>query len=171
MKLLIIQTSPTHTASTLLVNAIYGLIPELHDKKIMFDQLEDSDSENIIVLKRHDDIDVLIDKYDKLYKLIFICSERKDLDIVIDVKYRKYTNVVIFDYNELNETINNELLIIVNTIYNKVKYLLSDIKLNKITCIERIKSMNTRYEEIKNNSFDYIDDFFGLHGSHRNRIY
>ena len=34
MKLLIIQTSPFHTASTFLVNAIYGLIPELIDKKI-----------------------------------------------------------------------------------------------------------------------------------------
>jgi len=35
MKLLIIQTSPKHTASTLLVNAIYGLIPELYNKKII----------------------------------------------------------------------------------------------------------------------------------------
>lgn len=33
MKTLIIQTSPQHTASTFLVNAIYGMIPELFDKK------------------------------------------------------------------------------------------------------------------------------------------
>ena len=36
---MIIQTSPAHTASTFLVNAIYGLIPELFDKKIIFDEL------------------------------------------------------------------------------------------------------------------------------------
>ena len=35
MKTLIIQTSPYHTASTFLVNAIYGLIPELSNKKII----------------------------------------------------------------------------------------------------------------------------------------
>jgi hypothetical protein len=39
MKTMIIQTSPTHTASTFLVNAIYGLITELFDKKIIFDEL------------------------------------------------------------------------------------------------------------------------------------
>ena len=35
IKTLIIQTSPHHTASTLLVNAMYGLIPELSNKKII----------------------------------------------------------------------------------------------------------------------------------------
>jgi hypothetical protein len=35
MKLLIIQTSPKHTSITLLVNDIYGLIPELYNKKII----------------------------------------------------------------------------------------------------------------------------------------
>ena len=35
MRLLIIQTSPKHTASTFLTNALYDLIPELHDKKVI----------------------------------------------------------------------------------------------------------------------------------------
>ncbi len=35
MKILIIQTSPFHTASTFLVNAIYGIIPELLGKRII----------------------------------------------------------------------------------------------------------------------------------------
>ena len=167
MKLLIIQTSPTHTCSTLLVNAIYGLIPELSDKKITFEEFDDS--YNIICMKSHIDIDLLIDKYNHLYKLIFICSERKNLDIIMDIKYKTYKNVIIFDFNELNETIINPLPIIVDTIYNKVKNVLVNIELDKTKCIERIKSMNNKYEEIKNESFNYIDDFYGLHGSHRNR--
>ena len=35
VKLLIIQTSPKHTGSTFLVNALYGIIPELSDKKVL----------------------------------------------------------------------------------------------------------------------------------------
>jgi hypothetical protein len=35
MKILIIQTSPFHTASTFLVNAVYGIIPELLEKRII----------------------------------------------------------------------------------------------------------------------------------------
>ncbi len=167
MKLFIIQTSPTHTASTLLVNSIYGLVPDLSDKRITCDFFEDHP--NVIAMKSHTDIDLLINKYNHLYKLIFICSERKDLDIIMDIKYKTYENVVIFDFNELNETIINPLTLIVDTIYNRIKNVLVDVQLDKIKCIERINSMNNRYQEIKNKSFDYVDDFFGLHGSHRNR--
>ena len=72
MKLLIIQTSLPHTASTFLVNAIHGLIPELSDKKIIYIQ-DDNEFENyfenIIVIKHHNiDIDGLINLYDKTYK-------------------------------------------------------------------------------------------------------
>jgi hypothetical protein len=172
MKLLIIQTSPYHTASTLLINAIYGLISELVDKKIIgiWDNEFENYFENIIVIKNHDiDIDKLINKYDKIYKLVFICSERQEKNYLIDEKYKKYNNVVIFDFNELNETNDNTLLKIVDNIYDKVKNVLSDIDLDKTTSIERIKLMNIRYEEIKENPFSYIDNFFEIHGSHRNR--
>jgi len=172
MKLLIIQTSPEHTASTLLVNSIYGLIPELFDKKIIglwYDNFQNY-FKNIIVVKNHNtNIDELIEKYTNHYKLVFICSERKDKNYFIDDKYKTYHNVLVFDFNELNETSDNTLIQIVDNIYIKVKNILPDIDLDTTKCIERIKLMNIRYDEIKHKSFDYIDDFFEIHGSHRNR--
>jgi hypothetical protein len=173
MKLLIIQTSPYHTASTLLINAIYGLIPELVNKKIIgiWDLNFESYFENIIVVKNHNtNIDELINIYKKTYKLVFICSERQEKNYIIDEKYKLYNNVVVFEFNELNETIDNTILQIADNIYNKVKLILPDIELNIITCIERIILMNNKYEEIKNEPFSYIDDFFEIHGSHRNRV-
>ena len=166
MKTFIIQTSPTHTASTLLINAIHGLVPGFFDKQIMFDTFDDSD--NIFIMKCHFDIDELINTYGQIYKLIFICSQRKDMDIFMYERYKTYDNVVIFDFNELNETSINSLIDIVDNIYNKIKPLLN-INLDKIKCVERINLMNIKYEEIKHQPFDYIDEFFGLHGSHRNR--
>jgi len=172
MKLLIIQTSPKHTASTLLVNAIYGLIPELCNKQIIgiWDRNFASHFENIIVIKNHDtNIDRLIKCYEKNFKLVFICSERQEMNYLIDEKYKKYDNVVVFDFNELNETPTNTLVNIVDNINNKVQCVLSDIKLDKTKCIERINLMNIKYEEIKTKPFNYVDKFFELHGSHRNR--
>jgi hypothetical protein len=77
--------------------------------------------------------------------------------------------VVVFDFDELNETSDNTLVKIVDNMYDKLKPLLIDVALNKTTCMERIKLMNVRYEEIKNKEFTFIDDFFEIHGSHRNR--
>ena len=171
MKLLIIQTSPPHTASTLLVNSIYGLIPELFDKKIILHHyIFKKYFKDIIVVKDHEiNIDLLINKYNKEYKLVFICSERKEKNYLIDEKYKKYDNVIVFDFNELNETSDYTLIEIIDNIYNKVKNLLSGIELDKIKCIERIKLMNARYEEIKDKDFTYVDYYFQIHGSHRNR--
>ena len=173
MRLLIVQTSPDHTASTLLVNAIYGLIPELHDKKIIYGVTEHFETyfKNIIVIKSHNtNIDAIIKKYNDQYKLVFICSQRPSLNKWIDPKYRTYKNVVIFNFTELNETTNNTLTQIVDNIYSKVKNVLPPpMELNKGKCVERINKMNLRYEEIKHCSFDFVDDFFELHGSHRNR--
>ena len=172
MKLCIIQTSPYHTASTFLINAMYGMIPELSDKKIIgigHDNFEDYFNDIILIKCHNINIDELINTYAK-YKLVFICSERAEKNKLINHKYKDYNNVVVFDFKELNETHDNTLVQIIDNIYNKVKYVLSDITLDKQTSIERIKLMNLKYEEIKNKPFNYIDDFFELHGSHRNRI-
>jgi ribosomal protein L10 len=133
----------------------------------MYEELDES--ENIIVMKSHNDIDDLIKQYNNKYKLIFISSERKDMDISIDEKYKTYKNVILFDYNELNETTTNTLIKIVDNIYNKVKNVLFNIKLDKTKCIDRINLMNIKYEQIKHEPFTYIDELFALHGSHRNR--
>lgn len=177
MKTLIIQTSPHHTASTFLVNAIYGIIPELVNKKIinMWDKHIETHFDNIIAVKCHDtNIDGLIKKYGKFYNLLFICSERQEKNYIIDDKYKKYNNVIVFDFNELNELNDNTLTKIVDNIYCKFDNMLCKLKitnlhLNKTNCIERITHMNHRYEEIKNEPFTYIDKFFEIHGSHRNR--
>jgi hypothetical protein len=175
-KLLIIQTSPMHTASTFLVNAIYGIIPELFDKKIIgpwdnnFEKKLENYFKNIIAIKDHNtNIDELINKYARKYKLLFICSERKEKNYTIDVKYKSYNNVVIFDFDELNETTDNTLIKIIDNLYSKLQNVLPNVALDKSKCIERVQLMNRRYEEIKNKPFSYIDDFFEIHGSHRNR--
>jgi hypothetical protein len=166
MKTLIIQTSPPHTASTVLINALHGLIPGFYDKPIFYDEF--NADESLILIKRHLDIDELIEKYSLEYKLYFIASERKNRDIFIYDRYKTYPNVIVFDFDELNETNSNPLPTIVHTIYNKIHKLLP-FELDKIKCLERLKTMNIRYDKIKNEPFSYIDEFYGLHGSHRNR--
>ena len=171
-KLVIIQSSPPRTVSTLLTNAIYGLIPELFNKNVTYvpNGILKNISENVVVIKTHEtDIDKLINNYDHRYKLVFICSERNGMDRLIDLKYKSYNNVVVFEYDELNETSNLTLLQIVDNIYLKVKNLLPDIELDSTKCMERIQLMNKRYEEIKTKPFDYVDSFFQIHGSHRDR--
>ena len=168
MRLCIFQTSPVHTASTFLVNAIYGLIPELFDKKII--GCWENNFENIIAVKCHNtNIDELINNYKEKYNLVFICSQRPAKNSLIDNKYQSYKNVIIFNFCELNETNENTLIQIVDNLFNKIKIVLPDIALDKTKCIERIQLMNKRYQEIKDEPFSYIDPFFEIHGSHRNR--
>ena len=177
MKLLIVQTSPCHTGSTLLINALYGLIPELSNKRIITKwnlwSVENFDEffKNIVIIKDHDtNIDNLIEKYNHYKEVVFVCSERKEINALIDEKYKTYNNTIVFSFEELNETKNNSLLEIVDNIYMKVKTVLpEDIELDKTKCIERINNMNIRYEEIKDKHFHYVDPFFEIHGSHRNR--
>jgi hypothetical protein len=79
---------------------------------------------------------------------------------------------LIFNYDELLETETYSVQDIVNNAYNKLRsFLPDDIELNKKDAVERIQKMNLAYEEIKDQPFSYIDHFFELHGSHRNRKY
>jgi hypothetical protein len=168
MKTLIIQTSPKHTASTLLINAIHGLIPALADKRIVTGK-RFAPFETILAVKIHNtNIDRLIKLYPG-YRVLFVCSERKDKNLHIDPKYKHYRNVVVFDFVELNATEETPLSAVVDTIYNKVAPLLPNIRMDKASCLQRLIAMNMRYGEIKHKPFSYIDPFFELHGSHRNR--
>jgi hypothetical protein len=171
MKTLIFQTSPPHTGSTVLVNALYGLIPELTSKKIIGTWSENFEQcfSNILLIKTHElNIDDLILKYGEKYKLYFICSERKEYNYLIENKYKTYDNVIIFDYGELNETESNSVKNIIENIYKKIQPILN-IPLNIESGVKRIIQMNRRYNEIKNFPFKYVDKFFEIHGSHRNR--
>ena len=66
MRTLIIQTSPFHTGSTFLINALYGLIPELNNKRIIaiWDNEWEKEFEDIMVIKCHiTNINELMTKY------------------------------------------------------------------------------------------------------------
>lgn len=75
---------------------------------------------DIIAVKSHNtNIDELILEYGKKYNLIFIYSERKEKNKFINKKYKSYDNVIVFDFNELNETEDYGLEEIVKNIYKK----------------------------------------------------
>ena len=84
-------------------------------------------------------------------------------------KYRDYSNLIIFDYEEINETPTYTVENIVDGMVHKLSKTIPHIKFNTQGAVERIKNMNARYEEIKDMPFDYKDDLYAIHGSHRNR--
>jgi len=187
-----------HTGSTLLVNLLYGLITpnepvngywNIDDKIKLYTSCRlspnligrESRSEKVYkpedfefsssccIYKSHNlDIDAIICKLSDDYRVYIISSERDEL--VINKKYKLYNNVLVFNYEELLETDTNTLKDIVDNAYDKlILFLPNEIKMIKSDGINRIRSMNKLYEEIKNNDFSYIDPFYELHGSHRGR--
>lgn len=171
-KTLIIQTSPHHTASTLLVNAVYGMIPYLSDKPVIFScpssltYLEDGD---VHVFKSHDlNIDKWIRVFNDKYNLYFICSQRSSKGYLIDEKYRVYENVIIFDFEELLESKAKPLTKIIDNIHKKISKI--GIAMRKQGGINRVRRMNAVYETIKDKPFSYCNSFYHIHGSHRNRF-
>jgi FkbM family methyltransferase len=175
-KTIIIQSSPPHTGSTVLVNILYGL---LHYNKpvtyINFDKRSGYaiinnllKNDNVCIIKTHIcNIDRL-KAHLKNYRLFFICSERGNN--VINSKFDTYNNVLKIKYNELLETPTYTVDNIVSVIQNKLlTFLPNDFILNKELAVDRINNMNTQYELIKDKPFNYVDKFYHLHGSHRNR--
>ena len=171
MKTLIIQSSFPRSASTVLVNAVHGLIPSHAEKKIEFSDFYRPFRFNndITIIKTHEtQLDEIIRRFSGKYKLFFVCSERSGRSH-FDDKYRSYKNVAIFDFSQLNETPQYTLFHIVECIYDKLTPLLVGIELDEAGCYERLVGMNERYEEIKYLPFDYVDPFYNIHGSHRER--
>ena len=168
----IIQLSPRCTGSTVLVNMLYGYLQP--EKPVVFGFVHDLQKiKRNHILKTHDlNIDQWMRLYGKVYKLYFVCSNRGILHI--DPKYHTYPNVLIFDYPELLETEENTLPMIIDNGYQKLSTFLPaklTEHLNPETALTRIQNMNERYKEIKNKEFKgYIDDFYQLHGHHRNRF-
>ena len=167
----IVQCSKPHTGSTLLLNLIHGYI--CPDEEIHWN------TEKLInqhcITKTHDvDIDKWIKKYPQ-YKIIFIGSNR-DKHPKISEKYNKYDNVLVIDYNDINETATNSLEKIVNFTFDKFRKIIPDeLRHNnddaetKKNMITRITNMNKLTKDIQNKPFAYWDRFYGIHGSHQNR--
>jgi len=103
-----------------------------------------------------------------LYRVFFICSEREELNLLVNSKYKTYENVIVFPFSELNETDSNPLPNIITNIANKIRDLLN-IELDVESGINRIKRMNALYETIKEKPFTFYDRFYHIHGSHRGR--
>lgn len=167
--IIIIQTGFKRTGTTFLVNLLYGFIAPNEAIHGFFDIEEPLESfSKYSIFKSHMlNIEDIINKYSDKYQLYFIIAER---DEKIDEKYKELHNVLIFDYyKELLETEDNSIQNIVDSSYEKLSLFLPDeIHLSKESAINRINNMNSVYEDIKNYDFSYIDDFFALHGSHRN---
>ena len=167
--IIIIQTGFKRTGTTFLVNLLYGFIAPNEAIHGFFDIEEPLESfSKYSIFKSHMlNIEDIINKYSDKYQLYFIIAER---DEKIDEKYKELHNVLIFDYyKELLETKDNSIQNIVDSSYEKLSLFLPDeIHLSKESAINRINNMNSVYEEIKDYDFSYIDDFFALHGSHRN---
>ena len=170
---IIIQSSPYHTASTLLVNALYGLIPFFKRHHIVCGDDKEKlkyMKNNLLIVKTHD-LDFktqTLNLSENELQGIFICSERPKKEYLIPEEYRNWENVYIFDYDELNETPENTIENIVDNIIQKIKHIFP-FELDKQGCITRIREMNDRYALIKDQSFEYVDPFYEIHGSHRNR--
>ena len=171
----VIQASPPHTGSTLLVNLVHGFL--LPDEQVNWET--ETLINDCIITKTHD---INIDKWNnnyKQFKLYFVMSERYDNKIQarINNEYKKKQNVLVINFNEINVTNELSLEDVIDNIFNKfINFFPKNLIPNKNDeCIKlcmknRINNMNKLCEEIKSKPFSYYDGFYHIHGSHRNRI-
>ena len=170
----IIQASPDHTGSTLLLNLIHGFLSPDEGTHWNTESLIDK----YLITKTHNtNIDMWEKKYPN-YKLYFIMSERNDSKVIklINNKYKNKNNVLIINYNELLETPNNMFDdIICNIFYKLLKFIPNELipkknnNLIKTDMINRINFMNNIVKKMENKNFSDWDTFTGIHGGHRNR--
>lgn len=174
--ILIVQTSPMRTGSTVLVNVLYGLVHSLSNQPILnfWNKNKPCTFVNKVnIIKTHIlDLEYFTETYGDACDIYFVCSERPDQNIVIQEPYRSYPNLVIIDYSDLLETTTNTVDNIVNTVYKKILTILpkdKDVVFSTLTAKKRLKEMNQYYETIKSRPFTYVNAFYEIHGSHRIR--
>ena len=166
MKTLIIQSSFPRSASTLLVNVLYGLIVGLQDMPVIWNDFRHPYriEAPITIFKTHDtnlaDLDFL---FKEKYNTFFICSER---GATFDHRLRQMPNAAILDYTDLNN-------VPVPEVCERLSLVIADmipyINLSIPNCVARVEAMNRRYAEIASKPFNFVDSFYQLHGSHRLR--
>ncbi len=163
----ILQASYPRSGSTLLVNLLHGAL--CSEEQVHF--TNDNQLSAFLITKTHNmDIDFWIKSYAQ-YELYFIVSER---EIKLDQKFHKYKNVLIFRYDDLLIE-SHSLRMVCEFVLGKIKSLLPAevFPIADSTMIEnmeaRINNMNILYEKIKNEPFTCYDEFYHIHGHHRNR--
>lgn len=169
MKTLIIQSSFPRSASTLLVNVLYGLIIGLQDMPVLWNDFRHyygpAITGPITVFKTHEtnlaDLNFL---FGKKYNTFFICSERSPNHFAEGLKAQP--NIAVLDYEDLNNVPIHEVCW---RLHSVVEDMIPGLQLSIPNCIARIEAMNRRYAEIADLPFSYVDPFYQLHGSHRSR--
>jgi hypothetical protein len=164
--ILIIQTSPVRTGSTVLTNVLYGLLA--HSMPVKgFWQWTDVPvfSGNVTIWKSHLlDIDRLAARFSTSHQVYFVCSERGELKMP---PHSYSGGVILVQYAVLAQTSPED---VVDCILARLRNRLPpNLPLSRENAVRRLKEMNKRYESIRDKPFDYIDPFYELHGSHRNR--
>ena len=170
----IIQASPPHTGSSLLLNLIHGFFLPDEPQRWCSERLID----DYFITKTHRlNINEWIEKYPQ-YNMYFVMSERDDNKVsrLICESDRQNKNVLIIDYNEFVESDVLSLHTIIDNIFDKfIKFFPPDmipdknhteIKNNMMT---RIENMNICVDKLKNEPFSIFDSFYGIHGNHRHR--
>ena len=171
----IIQVSNPGSGSTVLVNLLMAYFQPYEGVVFMGRNYYNEDIiHNNIVIKTHDKkINEWIDKYNEDFDLYFIISNRNDYDWG---EFHNYKNILFIEYDVLLETENNSIQNISKVVYEKVEnflpkeYIIHNRKKISIqNGINRINNMNKRYDEIKNKPFEFVDKYYQIHGSHRNK--
>ena len=170
----IIQTSAARSGSTVLSNILMAFFQPYEPLCFMGKHSYNKElMKNNVVIKTHDkNIDDWIKKFNDEYDLYFIISDRGNYDWD---KYYQYDKTLYISFEELLESENNLLSCIVENVYTKVGELLpKDYMVNnrpKVSIqngINRINNMNDKYEKIKTKPFEFVDNYYQIHGHHRN---
>ena len=170
----VIQASPAHTGSTLLVNLVHGFLRP-------YDPIHFSNKElkrDKLITKTHNlDIEAWQDRH-PAHDLYFVMSERHDQKIkrLLSDDYKRRDNVIVINYTDLLEADDNSKDEIIDRLYEALSTFLPDELIpNKSS--ESIKNdmknrfivVNETVEKMKSQPFAKWDKFTGIHGSHRGR--
>jgi len=176
----IIQSSPSHTGSTLLVNLVHGFL--LPDKPVMWDT--STKIHKHLITKTHEpfvrpneSLNAMKERYSE-YELYFIMSERNDerFTKIISDEYKADPNVLVIDYHKLLKTDNNSWENIIdyhfeqftNFIPKELHPQKSEAEI-KQDMRKRVDLVNKTVLEYKDKPFKEWCKFTNIHGGHRDR--
>lgn len=161
--------SPNRVGSTLLANIFYGLLKPDDPVEYISSLPIDSKRGDGNIFKTHH---LPCFDLENVYK---IGIERNGV-AMIDEKYKK-EDVLVFQYEDIlyksayNISSRKSLYDMISSIAGRTatKFMIT-ITAEKIDqACNRISSMDSRYEEIKDMPFNYLDKFYHIHGRHRGR--
>lgn len=169
------------TGSTLVINIVLGFFePDQpvtgitkHQKQLIkerkFRQVFDNFSSRMVLKAHFPEMFNYIDT-----KYITIHRENKPMSNKI---YNR-DNILVLEYSELlykskyNPHSNKSVEQVVNYVANEIENKFPDIKITehqRKSSHGRVLNMDKVYESIKHKPFRYVDKFYHIHGSHRNR--